>query len=140
MDKIGGLLHLKKVWCLKAPLQNSNSTELSCCVKSRILTEESHVFCREDADGLCTQLTEAVPKEDKAVLEKEKRALRDKGWVLDDASLAFCTEKIGKGEFGNVLLGTLTAGRYAGQKVAVKVLKDISQRKMQFLAEASVMT
>ena len=104
------------------------------------MTEPSHIFCREDADGLCTQLTEAVPKEDKAILEKEKRALRDKGWVLDDASLAFCSEKIGKGEFGNVLLGTLTAGRYAGQKVAVKVLKDISQRKMQFLAEASVMT
>jgi len=94
---------------------------------------------REDADGLCTRLTEAVPKEDKALLEKETKMLRDRGWVIEDASIQF-TEKIGKGEFGNVVLGTMLSGRHAGQKVAVKVLKDLNQRRMQFLSEASVMT
>lgn len=94
---------------------------------------------REDADGLCTRLTEAVAKEDKAYLEKEKKALREKGLVIQDSAVQFC-EKIGKGEFGNVLLGTMNSGPFAGQKVAVKVLKDIASRKMQFLSEASVMT
>ena len=50
-------------------------------------------------------------------------------------------EKIGKGEFGNVMLGSMTSGRFTGQKVAVKILKDITPSKtVQFLAEASVMT
>ena len=84
-------------------------------------------------------MTEAVAKEDKALVEKEKKALREKGFVIEDTAIQFC-EKIGKGEFGNVLLGTMNSGRYAGQKVAVKVLKDIAQRKLQFLSEASVMT
>jgi c-src tyrosine kinase len=44
-------------------------------------------------------------------------------------------ESIGKGEFGDVMLGA-----YRGEKVAVKILKDSSQAAQKFLAEASVMT
>lgn len=44
-------------------------------------------------------------------------------------------ESIGKGEFGDVMLGLL-----GGQKVAVKMLKDSSEAAQKFLAEASVMT
>jgi len=44
-------------------------------------------------------------------------------------------EPIGKGEFGDVMLGILR-----GEKVAVKVLKDSSEAAQKFLAEASLMT
>ena len=45
-------------------------------------------------------------------------------------------EKIGKGEFGDVRLGT-----YKGQKVAVKeLIKDTSIATQKFLTEAKVMT
>jgi len=100
---------------------------------------------RDDADGLCTKLTDAVPnaasaKEDKAWLERETKSLRDQGLVIEDSSIQYL-EKIGKGEFGNVMLGSMTSGRFTGQKVAVKILKDITPSKtVQFLAEASVMT
>jgi len=46
------------------------------------------------------------------------------------------SEKIGKGEFGDVRLGN-----YNGQKVAVKeLIKDSSIATQKFLAEARVMT
>ena len=68
-----------------------------------------------------------------------------KRWYLLKSCLYYPTlqylEKIGKGEFGNVMLGSMTSGRFTGQKVAVKILKDITPSKtVQFLAEASVMT
>lgn len=44
-------------------------------------------------------------------------------------------ESIGKGEFGDVMLGILR-----GEKVAVKMLKDLSEAVQKFLAEASLMT
>lgn len=45
-------------------------------------------------------------------------------------------EKIGKGEFGDVMLAT-----YKGQKVAIKTMKELQTRRTnQFLAEATVMT
>lgn len=44
-------------------------------------------------------------------------------------------ECIGKGEFGDVLLGSLR-----GEKVAVKILKNSSEAAQKFLAEASLMT
>jgi serine/threonine protein kinase len=44
-------------------------------------------------------------------------------------------ESIGKGEFGDVMLGILR-----GDKVAVKMLKDSSEAAQKFLAEASLMT
>ena len=46
------------------------------------------------------------------------------------------SEKIGKGEFGDVMLGV-----YKGQKVAIKAMKEIATKNAQrVLAEASVMT
>jgi c-src tyrosine kinase len=45
-------------------------------------------------------------------------------------------EKLGKGEFGDVMLAN-----YKGQKVAIKTMKEIQTRRTaQFLAEATVMT
>lgn len=44
-------------------------------------------------------------------------------------------ECIGKGEFGDVLLGSLRS-----EKVAVKILKNSSEAAQKFLAEASLMT
>lgn len=44
-------------------------------------------------------------------------------------------DPIGKGEFGDVLLGSLL-----GQKVAVKRLKDSSRAAQGLLVEASLMT
>lgn len=45
-------------------------------------------------------------------------------------------EKIGKGEFGDVMLGV-----YKGRKVAIKSMKELLTRNARkFLAEASVMT
>jgi serine/threonine protein kinase len=44
-------------------------------------------------------------------------------------------ESIGKGEFGDVMLGILR-----GDKVAVKMLKNSSEAAQKFLAEASLMT
>nr|CAD7405367.1 unnamed protein product [Timema cristinae] len=44
-------------------------------------------------------------------------------------------ESIGKGEFGDVMLGILR-----GEKVAVKMLKDSSEAAQKFLAEATLMT
>ena len=60
---------------------------------------------------------------------------QEKGWVIDEADVKI-QEKIGKGEFGDVMLGN-----YQAQKVAIKVMKDMQpQRTKQFLAEATVMT
>ena len=62
-------------------------------------------------------------------------AFREAGWVINDQDVKI-QEKIGKGEFGDVMLGA-----YQGQKVAIKVMKDMQpQRTKQFLAEATVMT
>lgn len=44
-------------------------------------------------------------------------------------------ESIGKGEFGDVMLGILR-----GEKVAVKMLKDSCEAAQKFLTEASLMT
>lgn len=57
----------------------------------------------------------------------------DKGWVIPEADLQL-RENIGKGEFGDVMLGILR-----NEKVAVKMLKDESAVQ-KFLTEASVMT
>lgn len=89
---------------------------------------------KEDADGLCTKLIQEMPKLnlDNSV---DIEAFREKGWVINEADVKI-QEKIGKGEFGDVMLGT-----YQSQKVAIKVMKDVQPaRAKQFLAEATVMT
>ncbi|XP_055611513.1 tyrosine-protein kinase CSK isoform X2 [Uranotaenia lowii] len=82
-----------------------------------------------DSDGLCTKLMKALPKEEFCVKD-----FQDNGWEikLEDLQLK---ENIGKGEFGDVMLGILK-----GEKVAVKVLKDAGRASNKFLAEAGVMT
>ncbi|KAL9873405.1 LOW QUALITY PROTEIN: C-terminal Src kinase [Glossina fuscipes fuscipes] len=86
-----------------------------------------------DADGLCTQLIKCLPKEGKQEFCINSKDFIDKGWVIPEADLQL-RESIGKGEFGDVMLGILR-----NEKVAVKMLKD-EGAVQKFLAEASVMT
>ncbi|XP_022216318.2 tyrosine-protein kinase Abl [Drosophila obscura] len=86
-----------------------------------------------DADGLCTQLIKCLPKLGKQEFCINSKDFVDKGWVIPEAELQL-RESIGKGEFGDVLLGILR-----NEKVAVKMLKD-EGAVQKFLAEASVMT
>jgi len=100
---------------------------------------------KEDADGLCTKLIQDLPKlssqttivnhNNPTTTSLDFEAFREAGWVINDQEVKI-QEKIGKGEFGDVMLGT-----FQGQKVAIKVMKDMQpQRTKQFLAEATVMT
>ena len=100
---------------------------------------------KEDADGLCTKLIQDLPKlssqttivnhNNPTTTSLDFEAFREVGWVINDQEVKI-QEKIGKGEFGDVMLGT-----FQGQKVAIKVMKDMQpQRTKQFLAEATVMT
>ncbi|XP_058802342.1 tyrosine-protein kinase CSK isoform X2 [Phymastichus coffea] len=88
----------------------------------------------QDADGLCTQLMKPLPKQGKQDFCVDPKAFIEAGWVIhtDELELREC---IGKGEFGDVLLGV-----YRGERVAVKMLKDNSEAAQRFLAEASLMT
>lgn len=76
---------------------------------------------RKDADGLCTQLKDCLP------LKIDER------WQIPEKDVQI-KESIGKGEFGDVMLGI-----YKAQKVAVKSLKDSTETAQKFLAEAHVM-
>ncbi|KAK7590335.1 hypothetical protein V9T40_001948 [Parthenolecanium corni] len=89
---------------------------------------------QNDADGLCTQLTKCLPKQGKQDFCVDTKAFVDAGWVIQESELQL-DECIGKGEFGDVLLGTLR-----NEKVAVKILKNSSEAAQKFLAEASLMT
>ncbi|KAK2705363.1 hypothetical protein QYM36_017408 [Artemia franciscana] len=88
----------------------------------------------KDADGLCTHLTISVPKKGKQDFFVDRKAFEEAGWVIQENDLVL-RECIGKGEFGDVLLGF-----YRSERVAVKMLKDTSRAAQKFLAEASVMT
>ncbi|XP_055375144.1 tyrosine-protein kinase CSK [Condylostylus longicornis] len=87
----------------------------------------------KDADGLCTQLIKCLPKKGKQEFCINSKEFADKGWVIPESDLQL-RESIGKGEFGDVMLGILR-----NEKVAVKMLKDDGAAQ-KFLAEASVMT
>ncbi|GFS56519.1 tyrosine-protein kinase CSK [Trichonephila inaurata madagascariensis] len=89
---------------------------------------------QKDADGLCTRLKLSVPKKGEPDFSVDSQEFEKAGWTikLDDLKLG---EVLGKGEFGDAVLGC-----FRGQKVAVKVLKDNSKAVQTFLAEASVMT
>ncbi|KAI5726053.1 hypothetical protein M8J77_023263 [Diaphorina citri] len=88
----------------------------------------------QDADGLCTQLVKPLPKQGKQEFYVNTKDFIDNGWMIPVQDLELC-ETLGKGEFGDVLLGKLR-----GEKVAVKMLKDSSSAAQKFLAEASLMT
>lgn len=87
----------------------------------------------KDADGLCTQLVKCLSKKGKQEFCINSKDFADKGWVIPENDLQL-RESIGKGEFGDVMLGILR-----GERVAVKMLKDEGAAQ-KFLAEASVMT
>lgn len=87
----------------------------------------------KDADGLCTQLVKCLHKKGKQEFCINSKEFLDKGWVIPESDLQL-RESIGKGEFGDVMLGYLR-----NEKVAVKMLKDDGAAQ-KFLAEASVMT
>lgn len=87
----------------------------------------------KDADGLCTQLVKCLPKMGRQDFCINSKDFLDRGWVIPEADLQL-RESIGKGEFGDVMLGILR-----GDRVAVKVLKDEGAAQ-KFLTEASVMT
>ena len=90
---------------------------------------------QEDADGLCTALGEPLSREGEAAYSVDKTAFEQAGWTIKREDITL-QEKIGKGEFGDVRLGT-----YRGQKVAVKeLIKDTSIATQKFLTEAKVMT
>jgi len=91
---------------------------------------------KADADGLCTSLGAHLTGEaGKAAYSVDKTAFEQAGWTIRSEEITL-SEKIGKGEFGDVRLGN-----YNGQKVAVKeLIKDSSIATQKFLAEARVMT
>lgn len=90
---------------------------------------------KEDADGLCTALGDPLAREGGAAYSVDKTAFIESGWTIKREEITL-QEKIGKGEFGDVRLGT-----YGSRKVAVKELhKDTSMATNKFLTEAKVMT
>lgn len=86
-----------------------------------------------DADGLCTQLMTPLEKNQK-MSHMNSIDFITQGWVIAEQDLQL-KESIGKGEFGDVMLGYLK-----GDRVAVKMLKDSTAAAQKFLDEASVMT
>ena len=92
-------------------------------------------YYRLDADGLCTKLTEAKAQHRHVYKDVNIDAFKAAGWLINENDVKI-QEKIGKGEFGDVMLGL-----YNGKKVAIKSMKDVKTRNAQrFLAEATVMT
>lgn len=98
-----------------------------------------------DADGLCYKLVQPVlvasPSEPPKPVVKSDLRLDEKVSQLKAAGLTIRREElslgdaIGKGEFADVFVG-----RYNGQKVAVKVLKNSGKVAESILSEASLMT
>ncbi|GLV37727.1 C-terminal Src kinase [Carabus blaptoides fortunei] len=104
---------------------------------------------QQDADGLCTQLVQWLPKETKQHFEPWKSEPETENCHRDEISLhlekAFegcmiqekeldIREQLGKGEFGEVSLGM-----WNGKRVAVKMLKDSGEAMQKFLEEAQLM-
>ncbi|XP_069837587.1 tyrosine-protein kinase CSK isoform X2 [Dendropsophus ebraccatus] len=83
-----------------------------------------------DADGLCTSLMKPKLMEGTVAAQDE---FSRSGWALKMKDLTLL-QTIGKGEFGDVMLGD-----YRGSKVAVKCIKNDATAQA-FVAEALVMT
>ncbi|OWK08766.1 hypothetical protein Celaphus_00015360 [Cervus elaphus hippelaphus] len=94
------------------------------------ITESEPLHYTSDADGLCTRLIK--PKVMEGTVAAQDEFFRS-GWALNMKDLKLL-QTIGKGEFGDVMLGD-----YRGNKVAVKCIKNDATAQA-FLAEASVMT
>lgn len=91
---------------------------------------------QKDADGLVCRLRHSVEKKGAHDIVVSLEEFKNKGWAIPRSDLDM-KSTLGKGEFGEVWLG-----EYRGNKVAIKMLKEIKSRQatQQFLAEASVMT
>lgn len=93
----------------------------------------------QDADGLCTQLMRALEKTPPPAHTPQNfpclnsNDFAAQGFAILEKDLQL-KESIGKGEFGDVMLGYLK-----GERVAVKMLKDSTAAAQKFLDEASVM-
>lgn len=87
----------------------------------------------KDADGLCTQLMKPLAKAETHPIVMDSNEFLKKGWMINEKDLQL-KENIGKGEFGDVMLGF-----YKNDRVAVKVLKDSTAAAQKFVEEASVM-
>ena len=96
---------------------------------------------KKEADTICTNLT----LETKCVSEESSKnggyhdvdlkAFDEAGWVIEERDIVFM-EKLGNGEFGDVMLAT-----WKDKKVAIKTMKEFQTRRTtQFIAEAAVMT
>ncbi|KAL5481915.1 hypothetical protein EMCRGX_G022190 [Ephydatia muelleri] len=90
---------------------------------------------QKNADGLCCCLKHSASR-DGGEMFVDLHDFKEKGWAIQRNQIQKKTI-IGKGEFGDVWLGT-----YKDQQVALKSMKEFhdSSAKLQFLAEASVMT
>uniref|UniRef100_A0AAQ4QRG0 Tyrosine-protein kinase n=1 Tax=Gasterosteus aculeatus aculeatus TaxID=481459 RepID=A0AAQ4QRG0_GASAC len=84
----------------------------------------------KDSDGLCTKLIK--PKLEEGTVAAQDEFSRG-GWSMSRKDLTL-QQAIGKGEFGDVMVGD-----YRGTKVAVKCIKHDATAQA-FIAEASVMT
>ncbi|KAM6936975.1 tyrosine-protein kinase CSK-like [Xenentodon cancila] len=84
----------------------------------------------KDADGLCTKLMK--PKLEEGTVAAQDEFSRG-GWSMSRKDLKL-QQVIGKGEFGDVMVG-----EYRGTQVAVKCIKNDATAQA-FIAEASVMT
>ncbi|XP_048732649.1 tyrosine-protein kinase CSK-like isoform X1 [Ostrea edulis] len=89
---------------------------------------------QRDADGLCTKLIRALPKQGDSFGAVRIQDFEAGGWVIQKKDLQEI-ELIGRGEFGDVYKGL-----YRNEFVAVKQLKDQDRAAQAFLKEASVMT
>ncbi|XP_059047902.1 tyrosine-protein kinase CSK [Achroia grisella] len=81
----------------------------------------------------CTTSASASGSTDQTDSALQQQKFVDARWRIDERDLEI-RENIGKGEFGDVMLGILNGS----QKVAVKILKD-REAASKFRAEASVM-
>ncbi|XP_047736209.1 tyrosine-protein kinase CSK [Hyalella azteca] len=121
---------------------NSKVEHYRVIYKDRQLTIDEEVFFNDltsrvqhyeqDSDGLCTQLTRALPRQTRATQQQGSK-FRDIS-LIDRKELKI-GDSIGKGEFGDVLLG-----EWRGVKVAVKRLKDNIHAAEQLREEASLMS
>ena len=92
---------------------------------------------RQDAGGLATRLEHPLAQHKSVYKDVNIEEFKTAGWLIKENEVKI-KERIGKGEFGDVMLG-----EYKGQKVAIKSTKDVkkmTRNAQRFLAEATVMT
>ncbi|XP_077298311.1 tyrosine-protein kinase CSK-like [Arctopsyche grandis] len=108
--------------------------QLQALQQSQVHQQPAHPPQLSQPQGQSNQPNQIMPNDHNSASSfLAPQAFVDNGWVISERDLEI-RENIGKGEFGDVMLGILN-----GQRVAVKMLKD-SEAANKFLAEASLMT